>query len=45
MGELPSFVSPILERISSISDVDGAANMDLDQLTVGSDLFSALLKI
>ncbi|KAF7126876.1 hypothetical protein RHSIM_Rhsim11G0040200 [Rhododendron simsii] len=34
MGELPSFVSPILERISSISDVDGAANMDLDQLTV-----------
>ncbi|KAI8530882.1 hypothetical protein RHMOL_Rhmol11G0094400 [Rhododendron molle] len=34
MGELPSFVSPVLERISSISDVDGAANMDLDQLTV-----------
>ncbi|CAL5359292.1 unnamed protein product [Camellia sinensis] len=34
MGELPSFVSPILERISLISDLDNAANIVLDQLTV-----------
>lgn len=34
MGELPSFVSPILERISSISDSDGAIDTALDQLTV-----------
>ncbi|XP_059641446.1 alkylated DNA repair protein ALKBH8 homolog isoform X2 [Cornus florida] len=34
LGELPSFVSSILERVSLFPDLDGAANMILDQLTV-----------
>ncbi|XP_052209561.1 LOW QUALITY PROTEIN: alkylated DNA repair protein ALKBH8 homolog [Diospyros lotus] len=34
MGELPSFVSHIFERIMKISDFDDAANIVLDQLTV-----------
>lgn len=34
MGSLPSFVSPIVERISTCPDLDDAANIQLDQLTV-----------
>lgn len=34
MGELPSFVSPIRARISSICNLDGAIDTELDQLTV-----------
>ncbi|XP_061359881.1 alkylated DNA repair protein ALKBH8 homolog isoform X2 [Gastrolobium bilobum] len=34
LGELPSFVSPILERISSCSTFKNAENVVLDQLTV-----------
>ncbi|XP_047327236.1 alkylated DNA repair protein ALKBH8 homolog [Impatiens glandulifera] len=34
MGELPSFFSPVLERIRGISDLNDAANIRLDQLTV-----------
>ncbi|KAF3942930.1 hypothetical protein CMV_030463 [Castanea mollissima] len=34
LGELPSFVSPILEKISLFPDLDNAASIVLDQLTV-----------
>ncbi|XP_040987345.1 alkylated DNA repair protein ALKBH8 homolog isoform X5 [Juglans microcarpa x Juglans regia] len=34
LGELPSFVSLILERISSFPNLDDSANIVLDQLTV-----------
>ncbi|KAI4327916.1 hypothetical protein L6164_020325 [Bauhinia variegata] len=34
LGELPSFVSPILERISSFPNFTNAENIVLDQLTV-----------
>lgn len=34
MGELPSFVSPVLERISACNELDRAATTNLDQLTV-----------
>ncbi|KAK9276520.1 hypothetical protein L1049_006054 [Liquidambar formosana] len=34
LGELPSFVSSVLERISSFPSLDDAANVVLDQLTV-----------
>lgn len=34
LGELPSFVSPILERISLFANIDDAANVVLDQLTI-----------
>jgi hypothetical protein len=34
LGELPSFVSPILERISLFPNLDNHANIVLDQLTV-----------
>ncbi|GAB4857963.1 Alkylated DNA repair protein alkB 8 [Ancistrocladus abbreviatus] len=34
LGELPSFVCPILDRISTCSELGGAANIKLDQLTV-----------
>lgn len=34
MGELPSFVSPIIARISRFSDRDGVTDTLLDQLTV-----------
>lgn len=34
LGELPAFVAPVLERISAYTDIDRAATIDLDQLTV-----------
>lgn len=34
LGELPLFVSPILERISLFKELDSASNASLDQLTV-----------
>nr|AKM76730.1 RNA-binding (RRM/RBD/RNP motifs) family protein [Hypseocharis bilobata] len=34
LGELPSFVAPVLERISSFPNLDDAAKLSLDQLTV-----------
>ncbi|KAL8137110.1 hypothetical protein V2J09_003111 [Rumex salicifolius] len=34
LGKLPSFVSPIVERISTCPDLDAATNIQLDQLTV-----------
>ncbi|KAF2308965.1 hypothetical protein GH714_026275 [Hevea brasiliensis] len=34
LGELPSFVSSILERISSLPDLGDSASLVLDQLTV-----------
>ncbi|GAB2230231.1 hypothetical protein Droror1_Dr00014489 [Drosera rotundifolia] len=34
LGVLPLFVSPVLERISTCSELDGAGNIGLDQLTV-----------
>ncbi|KAG9133427.1 hypothetical protein Leryth_013240 [Lithospermum erythrorhizon] len=34
MGELPSFVSPILERVERFENLGAAASLDLDQLTV-----------
>ncbi|KAF5735144.1 alkylated DNA repair protein alkB 8 [Tripterygium wilfordii] len=34
LGELPSFVSPILERIPLFKNVDSSAGLTLDQLTV-----------
>ncbi|GAB2272895.1 Alkylated DNA repair protein alkB 8 [Dionaea muscipula] len=34
LGELPTFVSPVLERISACCQLDGAADITLDQLTV-----------
>ncbi|CAN1143962.1 Alkylated DNA repair protein ALKBH8 homolog [Linum perenne] len=34
LGELPSFVSPVLQRISSFPDLDNTASSTLDQLTV-----------
>ncbi|CAN0880218.1 Alkylated DNA repair protein ALKBH8 homolog [Linum grandiflorum] len=34
LGELPSFVSPVLQRISSFPDLDHTASSMLDQLTV-----------
>nr|AKM76726.1 RNA-binding (RRM/RBD/RNP motifs) family protein [Francoa sonchifolia] len=34
LGELPSFVSPVLEKIPSLPDLDAPANLILDQLTV-----------
>ncbi|KAI3468493.1 hypothetical protein Pfo_025156 [Paulownia fortunei] len=34
LGELPSFMSPILERIKSFQTLDHAADISLDQLTV-----------
>ncbi|XP_010518968.1 PREDICTED: alkylated DNA repair protein alkB homolog 8 isoform X2 [Tarenaya hassleriana] len=34
LGELPSFVSPILERISLFPNLDDPASLNLDQLTV-----------
>jgi alkylated DNA repair protein alkB family protein 8 len=34
LGELPLFLSPILERISTFKNIDNTANIDLDQLTV-----------
>ncbi|KAL0330980.1 UNVERIFIED_CONTAM: Alkylated DNA repair protein ALK [Sesamum angustifolium] len=34
LGELPSFVSPILERIRSFQTLDHAVDVSLDQLTV-----------
>lgn len=34
MGELPSFLYPILERLRSFEGLDHAADTSLDQLTV-----------
>ncbi|KAM7512711.1 hypothetical protein LguiB_011586 [Lonicera macranthoides] len=34
LGELPLFVSPVLERISMFKKLNNAANVDLDQMTV-----------
>ncbi|GMH09627.1 hypothetical protein Nepgr_011468 [Nepenthes gracilis] len=34
LGALPSFVAPVLERISTCSELDDAGNIKLDQLTV-----------
>jgi len=34
LGELPSFIFPILERISSFPSFENAENVVLDQLTV-----------
>ncbi|KAJ4837267.1 Alkylated DNA repair protein alkB 8 [Turnera subulata] len=34
LGELPTFVSPVVERISAISELDNSASVTLDQLTV-----------
>ncbi|KAH6804467.1 RNA-binding family protein [Perilla frutescens var. frutescens] len=34
LGELPSFMSPVLERIGSFQGLDHAADTSLDQLTV-----------
>nr|AKM76732.1 RNA-binding (RRM/RBD/RNP motifs) family protein [Monsonia marlothii] len=34
LGELPSFVAPVLEKISSFPNLNDAANVSLDQLTV-----------
>lgn len=34
LGELPSFVSPVLERISACTELNCAATINLDQLTV-----------
>ncbi|KAL5550640.1 hypothetical protein UlMin_000816 [Ulmus minor] len=34
LGELPSFVSPLLERISKSPEIDDAASISLNQLTV-----------
>nr|AKM76727.1 RNA-binding (RRM/RBD/RNP motifs) family protein [Geranium incanum] len=34
LGELPSFLSPVLERITSFPNLNDAADVSLDQLTV-----------
>ncbi|KAL6549757.1 Alkylated DNA repair protein alkB 8 [Orobanche minor] len=34
LGELPSFVSPVLEKIKSFQTLDCAADVSLDQLTI-----------
>ncbi|KAK4802152.1 hypothetical protein SAY86_000355 [Trapa natans] len=34
LGELPSFLSCVLERISSLPDIDTSLNLHVDQLTV-----------